>query len=139
MIESCLMVVIDGCINVWIILVELEECLGVLLMVDVVQIICEMMGLVLDVEEVCFDFIINEGGNLVSFVLFGQDFGELCEVVDVLKEQLCSYDMFYDIVDFMQILIQELQFIMCFDVQVFGLILLDVMCQVCQVFYGEEV
>lgn len=106
---------------------------------EIAQVLRESTGPIPDAEEVRFDFAMNAGGGGVRFALSHPNLDTLQEAVDMVKEQLSTYDTTFDIGDNLSSAAPELRFTLKPGAEALGVNLQMVSNQVRQAYYGEEV
>ncbi|MAK62965.1 MAG: RND transporter [Ponticaulis sp.] len=106
---------------------------------EIAQVLREATGPIPDAEEVRFDFAMNAGGGGVRFALSHPNLDTLQEAVDMVKEQLSTYDTTFDIGDNLSSAAPELRFSLKPGAEALGVNLQMVSNQVRQAYYGEEV
>ena len=106
---------------------------------EIAQVLREETGPIPDAEEVRFDFAMNGGGGGVRFALSHPDLNVLQDAVEMVKNQLATYDTTYDVGDNLSSAAPELRFQLKPGAEALGVNLQMVSNQVRQAYYGEEV
>jgi multidrug efflux pump subunit AcrB len=98
----------------------------------------EAVGKVPGINELTFSGGTNSGGDPINFQLVGNDFRQLDEVADKLKEKLGEYSGVFDIKDSFSTGKQEINLEIKPEAEALGLTLADLATQVRYAFYGAE-
>jgi multidrug efflux pump subunit AcrB len=98
----------------------------------------ESVGKVAGINELTFEGGTGSGGDPINFQLVGNDFKQLDEVADKLKEKLGEYSGVFDIKDSFSTGKQEIKLEIKPEAEALGLSLSDLARQVRYAFYGAE-
>jgi len=99
----------------------------------------QTIGQLAGIESLSFKAEIGHGGSPLDIQLTGQDFEQLKQLGEGIKQQLRTYPSLFDITDSLSGGKQELQLTLNPKSQTLGLTLTEVARQVRQAFYGFEV
>ncbi len=99
----------------------------------------ELIGAVPDAEKITVEYLQNNNGPPLEFVLNSTDMDALTKAADELMARLRSYDGVYNVVNDSQSATDEVQFNLKPGAETLGITITDVARQVRQGFFGDEV
>ena len=138
-IQGASIVASNGQIQAWIGMAPPEHRPETLKTKTVSDLIRARTGPIQDAEEISFDFTQNDEDSGVRFALNHNDLDRLREASDVVKAQLATYAVAYDIGDNLTSSADEIQIELKPGAESLGISLSDVSLQLRQAYFGVEV